>query len=761
MAQKRYGPTRGAGTVVIELEGQKSIEPGALGMAGYAGVFEKGDVGELIVITNKTRFLRQMGSYIEDGLTPDACIDYFDAAAGAGGLLLIRITDGNELQASRTLYQRNGNLLVPMGTVKAKNGGRWGGKEQRYTADMTTGTSPELTDTTLDTGSSAFTTDQWKDGWIEFDELPNKRYPIVGNDDAGVITVAADQKMLTEYTASGGGDLRYYLVLENEAKALSVQIEDGEEFPSTEFALSVYVDGAFVKKYGNLSTDPTADRYWVNIINNDGNNFEIEAVDLVVGAHTAATRPADHYGLIDTVTATVLTAIPYDVTISSPGGADPTFSLDAADDEMIAQTITVAIGAASAMTVSSDKFGALGTGTVGVAFVPNNKWTPEFTITDGVTALADGDSVVINYKPFKADSLVGGYVWPDKANAATTKFRIIANDYDSITVQTGSDLTTDGAPGDEFMVSAPLELEGGRDGNADLVDADYISQGWDVSLSPFNRVVGRNLGLIKYATPGITATAVAKAGAAYALAKNHQYRHEIPANITTEQGAIDHINDTIGRTEYSVGAFPTYVSVPDPEAVEPGRLKQVTNTGMIHGVEAAFSRNYNGYHKAAAGIDAILSKILDVPTGEAVLDEELLNPAGLQVIKKIKGNYIIWGDRTLHLDPTWRWKHQREQMSYYEHVLQENFDWIIFAINDPVTQNLARAALHSFFFPEWTKRALRGDTFDDAASIKIDAENNTDATRAAGDMYADIALRLADTVERFIVRIGKQGIFEG
>jgi hypothetical protein len=99
-------------------------------------------------------------------------------------------------------------------------------------------------------------------------------------------------------------------------------------------------------------------------------------------------------------------------------------------------------------------------------------------------------------------------------------------------------------------------------------------------------------------------------------------------------------------------------------------------------------------------------------------------------------------------------------MSHYEHVLQENFDWIVFAINDITTEKMALTSLKSYFQPEFTKRALRGKTFEEAAIFKIDAENNTDATRAAGDMYADVSLRLADTVERFIIRIGKQGVFE-
>ena len=116
---------------------------------------------------------------------------------------------------------------------------------------------------------------------------------------------------------------------------------------------------------------------------------------------------------------------------------------------------------------------------------------------------------------------------------------------------------------------------------------------------------------------------------------------------------------------------------------------------MIHGREARIAADNNGYHKAEAGVDAILPKILKIPTGDAILDEEQLNPVGIQVVKKVKGNFILWGDRTLHIDPTWKWKHQRELMSYYEHVLQENFDWIVFAINDPEVEKMALLGLES------------------------------------------------------------------
>jgi len=755
MAQRRFGPTRGAGVALVENEGDKPIEAAALGYAGYAGLFEKGPTNELIIITNKKQFLKKMGSYIPESYAPDASFDYFDLANGAGGLCLVRVTDGNELQASATLYARYGSILTPMGTIKAKNGGRWGGKENRYTADMASGA--DLAETTLDTGLT-MKTDEWKGGWIELEQVPNTRYEIIGNTTAGVVTVAADQTMKTDWGISG--DLRYYLVIDNDReKAVSVLISDGEENASTEFSMSVYVDGVFIKKYPNLNTNPTSGRYWVNVINNDGANDEIEAVDLWVGTHTAAVRPANHYGLISTVTTLVMTAVIHDFTINSPTGADPTFAIDASDDEMVAQKITITMSSATAGTAASDKFGALGAVTVGTAFVPNNKWTPEFTVTAGATPLAAADTLVINYKPFVPSMLVGGYLYPDKVNAPFVKYRITANDHESITVADGSDLTVDGAPADEFMVEARIDLINGRDGHSAVTDGIYISKAWDTGLSPFNRIAGRNLGLVKMATPGVSSTAVQKAGAAYAAAKNHQYRYEFPSSIVTEQGAIDYINETIGRSDFAVAAFPSWGYVPDPDSID-GKLKLVPNTGMIHGREARIAADYNGYHKAEAGIDATLPELLKITTADAILDEEQLNPVGIAVVKKVKGNFVIWGDRTLYTDANWKWKHQREQMSHYEHTLQENFDWIVFMINDPDTEKMALTSLKTFFLPEFTKRALRGKTFEDAAIFKVDEENNTDATRAAGDMYAEVSLRLADTVERFIIRIGKQGIFE-
>jgi len=540
-----------------------------------------------------------------------------------------------------------------------------------------------------------------------------------------------------------------------------VEVRDGEEKPDTEFGIFVYVDGALVNSWTNLSVEPTDSRFWENIINNDGNNDEVVVEDLLSGALTADDRPANYYGKISAVTATVLTCYINDFDPDVVGDGNGTCALGTTTDDMVDQTITLTFTAPTTFTVVSDKFGSLGAdGTVGVLYTPNNDWSPPFTLTAGSTAWEVSDVATLVYRPFVKDALINGYVWPDKVNSPREKYRIVDNDHKTVTAAPGSDLTTAGAIDDFFMLQAPLEMEEGKDGIADLTDADYNQQAWNLGSSPFDRILGRNLGLVKMATPGVTSTAVQKAGIAYADAKNHQYRVEIPSATVTEDAVQTYVNDTIGRSEFSVYAFPSYAYVTDPEGQGQGRLKLVSNTGMIHGREARTANDWGGYHKAEAGEDQILPAILKIPTGEAILDHEILNPLGVAIIKKVKGNFVIWGDRTANLSPEWKWKHQREYMCHTENVLRENFDWIIYAINDPIEWKKALTTLKAYFLPEWRKRALQGRSLDEAAIIKVDSEINTPVTTAAGDAYAQLSLWLADTIERFIIVMSKRGIFE-
>jgi hypothetical protein len=402
----------------------------------------------------------------------------------------------------------------------------------------------------------------------------------------------------------------------------------------------------------------------------------------------------------------------------------------------------------------------------------NNTSPDEATISGTYNALADADwyveiTVGGAYATFKARLFDA---WDNPIGAQWTPVsgvpQLVANGI-SVTFTDGGasvmvlgdrwDIENTAAGTNEFMVIAPQALSGGYDGLGALADNDYTEM-LSSQDSPFNQLFGKNLGLVKLAAPGVTATAIQKAGAAYAEAKNYQWRYEVPANITDESAADAWLSETIGKNDFAVCAFPSFAYVTNPTGA--GK-KLVSMTGGIHGREALVAKNYDGYHKAAAGVDVTLPTVLSLPTGDKVINEELLNPRGFQIIKFKQGNAIIWGDRSASVDPAWKWKHQRELLSHYEHVLQENFDWIVFAINDPVVQQLAYNAVLSYFLPEYTKGALdRNISLDQALIIKIDKENNPASERAAGNLNMEISLALADTVERFKVTMNKTGIFE-
>lgn len=753
MAVRRWGPTLGAGVVVIEQQAEKLIEPSPLGVTSYLGVTQRGEVGKLNSTLSKNQYLKKLGSYFNGYYTPDCAIDFWDHSAGAGELHVVRVTDGNDVKAEKTFWNRNSSTPGQALKIKAKNGGRWGGQRKALGGEATMAT--DLTETTLDTGVTMLE-DEWKGGYVALDGVAGKVYKIKSNTTAGVVTVESDYTMKTDYGLSS--DEGWALFRYNSGLAVSVEIGDGDENALDYFSLSVYVDGAFVKRYPNLSMDSANAYYVVNIVNDDTANDEIEIEMLWVGSDQPINRPAGHYGISSTVTATKLTCDVHHPVVTSPGGADPTLAMGTTTDDMKWEDkVTVTITTAPAFTVSSQVFGAQSTaGTVGSLYTPDSPYIPPFTITDGSTALADGDTIDIYWKPFEPDALIGYTLVPDYGNERRKTWRITDNDHNSITVA-GEDLTATADPGDDFMVIAPLELGGGYDGVAPL-DVDFTNL-LAVDTSPLLGLTTQNKGLVKVATPGHCSDVVDKIALSFVEAINWQYRVEHPSNVLTEIAADEYINDTVGRNDFGVTTWPSWGHVNNPQAS--GQLKLIPMSGMIHGREALVAKNYNGYHKAAAGVDVTLPRILKLDVGEEIpVNEEYTNRLGINIVKKVKGNYIVWGDRTISIDPAWKWKHQRELMTHYERQLMESFDWIIFAINDVDQEKLAKSSLLSFFRPEWIKGAIRGDKFEDAAVIKIDSENNTDATRAAGDMYCDITLRLADTIERFIIRIGKAGVTE-
>lgn len=782
MAQKRFGPTLDAGVVVIEKESEKTIVPAQLGSTAYVGILERGPVGELITAVGKKDLLAKTGGLIPDSLLPDAAQDFWDHSQGAGVLFLYRVTDGKEVKATLILYDRKAGKNAVI-TVDAKNGGSWAGKRDTYVVDLAAVPGDITAETTIDlpVGFHPIQKDQFKNGTLISTETGNS-YPIIGNDASDGTTktelrLASDQTLQTDFAS--GTDVEFIIELESidvwgREKHLAVEILDGQLNPSTEWGMKVYVNDELVKTWPDLSSDPNSSRYFVDLINDDPTNYYVAVTDLWVGSITTAVRPANFYTVVaDTEIAAkqldLATVIPV-VTTAFTGGAS-TIAAFTYGAKVTPDTYTITYNGTTWDVVSTGKQAnhTFPAASGGVPYVADNPYSFGFTITEA--APISGDVFTVTLLPLEADEAIGGRIFfPNEAWAPGQGFFITDNEEDTVDITTG-DLTNGGTISGNITVRLQYQqqLTAGYDGIATVDELDF-SPAFDVNISPFNDTADGGYGLIKFASPGITelisssissvdkAQVVERAGKDYAETRNHQYRLEIPKTATDEIVVKNYVQNVVGKSDHEKVCFHGYAKVSDPVLTD--RLKTVPTVGMFHGREAKVAKDFDGYHKVAAGIDVTLPRIRELLTGDTKLNGEIINPAGIQRIEKKSGNFVIWGARIPAVDTAFKFSQHRELLSYYEQVLVQSFDFIIFAINDPIEQPALVAALQSFFYPEWVKRAVRGDTFEDAVQIKIDDENNTDATRAAGDLNADITLRLADTVERFIITISKAGVFD-
>jgi hypothetical protein len=814
MADRIFGPNRGAGTQVREREPEKNIVPGMLGSTVFVGVAERGKEDDITIVPSDKARRRKLGGLLDPAdfnassfsslEAPLAARHFYDHSDGAGYLVFLRVTpktndatNDDRPDKARLLVFNREDTPKYLGYLEAHNGGRWAGQREQYLGELT-GT--PATDFPLDNqcqfdGMSAkdWKRDEWKGATLHIHDL-STTFTVVSNTSDGLITLAADVDLPTLWTAAAPAGPQYMVTVHRDnqnyrgqEKRMSVVFKDGALDPVAYFGMEIYVDGdLLLGDYENLSMDDTSPYYWVDVINGDVNNDLFTVTDAFTGNRLAATsRPANRYGLSDALTSTLLTLDdPFVYNVSSPGAWVPGFTFTSYGNSVVPQMITVkctdATVGAEEFEVTTDignrKYTVTGDAAVGIA-VATDVYMINFTIGIGTGTLALNDEFYVYVRTLYTDELVGGKVRPD---VTTNKvYTIISNTATTVSVTATADLTDAGSlvGGEQFRLEWPERFGGGYDGYvAGMSSSDYEPI-FDNATSKLLKLKSMNLGLVKLAIPGIAkpsdaVTLQKKALNDLCLAYNWHYRVEIPDGILTEEDALDWINNTFGRLDLAVTFFPSFNKIRDPFASSgsAARPYEISMSGMHLGREAKIANDWGGYHKAEAGVDVtfpliIQSDVIGLPDEPVRLNEELLNPAGINVYRwGDAGEMIAWGDRTLDPTTAFRFKHKREQLSHYVNVMRENFDWAIFQINDPIADADVLASLHEYYLQEYRKRAIRGDSFTDgrnpAAIIKMDGSNNTDATRSQGDQNVDISLRFADVVERLKISVGALGIME-
>lgn len=760
------GVTNASGVRVTEIrQNQNQIRPTEVGYIGLLGVTEKGPTDKVRIVSSLKEYNDIYGGFVEGFETPSVSEDFFDVAGGAGGIAVLRITDGNEVAASSDLYARR-DLQTKIGTISAKNGGRWGGKFLRFVSDVANTSDITATTLTLDSGDQAtFVTNELVGAKLKLSGVPNKSYKIVSNT-ASEITVVSDATMKFDLDNAGdSSNTGFAIELDNDGKAVSYIIGDGQIDPDNNFSLRILVDGNQVLVYNELSVDPTSKYYFVDVINKDPQNEFVSVSKTFTGEYNASARPANLYGKITNVTASVLTFNGYDTDVESPGGADPTFTIGTLSSGMVEQNITLTMTSTTQADVNSDVFGVLGTLNEGALFAAPNDYTPSIQIDNGGTALASGDVLKIRLTPLKENALAGGTLYPDKLNAPNVGFEIEANTVNTITVVSGSDLTDDGAIGDNFLAEFAVELKGGRDGNQ-VVDADYESA-LVTSTSLFNALENENLGFIRMSVPGVSSTSVTKKLVAYCDANDYLSVPEVPKSIKSASAVKTWVNSTIGRSDYFNALHTTTGTMVsrDPEKRRANVRVSRSILGVFHGRQSAIYGEYNGYYKVASGVSATLDGVLELDWDVSPNDAEQIQPVGITPIRRVGGNFVIFGAQLPSTNDDKEFVNKMQTMSNYKHILLRNFDATLFELNNQKTDLQLALAIDAFFRQEYTKGAIvAGENSgfrtgqEPACIIKVDSENNTAASRARGEKNATVIVNIVDTTNQVRFEIGQRGI---
>ena len=599
--------------------------------------------------------------------------------------------------------------------------------------------------------------------------------------------------------ADGPSDLHAQLVRTNVntrgvTKAMDIEFRDGALKADSEFGVIIRVDGKVMLSYENVSMRTGDSNYWADVINDDPNNDLVTVTDSFAGDRNQATsRPANKYGASTALTATRLTiADPHITNLTYDSGGtqdwvpDVTWNSWGAAAKRQRLTITVDAGGTTC-TIATDQGNRTWTATIAGSAVDMEDHVGSITIGTTSGTPSEDDYFFMYLQPLTPDECIGGRVFPNKTDASQRNqaFKIIDNGVDYVDVSNLNDLTDAGnnVAGKDYRIEYPEQCENGYDGYlAGMTTSDY-EQHLDVGTSPIEKLKGRGYGVVKLSAPGTAyltaATTLQQKFHTLAAANNWNVKNEFPWeyhdwDVYYEHDLVDYVNNTLGRTDYASIHFPMFGYIRDPfaEAESDARRLLVPLTGMILGEEAYIAKKWGGYHKAPAGNEAALPDVLELPVigkpeNPTKLDEEVLNPAGINMVKWIQGGntVILWGDRTLAQTTAFKFYHKRCLLSQYEIDLLEGFDFTIFGINDPEADSEVLAALHDYFLPEYRKRAIRGTSFvggpNPAAIFKMDEDNNTDATRAQGDQIVEISLRLADVIERLRIFVGAMGVVEG
>jgi phage tail sheath protein FI len=222
---------------------------------------------------------------------------------------------------------------------------------------------------------------------------------------------------------------------------------------------------------------------------------------------------------------------------------------------------------------------------------------------------------------------------------------------------------------------------------------------------------------------------------------------EIPAN-----GGVAPSN-----TDLAAWYFP-WISVFDPAtklATPAGDgLLDVPPSGHIAGIYARVDTD-RGVHKAPA--NEVIRGALNVTQRLSKADQDGLNPDGVNCIRVLNGNILVWGARTVggNANADLKYINVRRTLLFLRESIDEGTQWVVFEPNTPALWQKIVRNVSAFLTNVWRSGALFGTTPQEAFYVKCDAETNPPELRELGQVVTEVGVAIVRPAEFVIFRISQ------
>ncbi len=258
------------------------------------------------------------------------------------------------------------------------------------------------------------------------------------------------------------------------------------------------------------------------------------------------------------------------------------------------------------------------------------------------------------------------------------------------------------------------------------------------------------------AVPGALDSAIQEAvithcknlGDRFAILDGQESQGDPPQPITNF--TAQNIQGNTPRSDYAALYFPR-IQVFDPITND---IVPIPPSGHIAGIYARVDTE-RGVHKAPA--NEVVRGALGLEHRLSRADQEGLNPAGINLIRDLNGNLVVWGARTLGGDANAEWKYIniRRLFLFLRESIDEGTQWAVFEPNDTALWAKITRNVEAFLTNVWRSGALFGTTPEEAFYVRCDESTNPPEVRDLGQVVTEIGVAVVKPAEFVIFRLSQ------